>query len=464
MKLFGTRNFYKHVLAVAMPIMIQNAITNSVSLLDNIMVGQLGKEQMAGVAIVNQLIFVFNLTIFGAISGAGIFGAQFYGKGDYKGMRDTFRFKILTCFAITILGALIFYFKGDQLIRLFLNDSSVNGSIEATFSFAKDYLIIMLFTLLPFALSQSYASTLREMSRTVVPMTAGIVAVFTNLVLNYILIFGKFGFPALGVTGAAIATVLSKILECGIIVLWTHIKQEIHPFIKQAYRSFRLPAKLSKQIIINGAPLLVNEALWAGGMSIMVQCYSTRGLDVVAGYNISSTVANLFNIVFITMGTAISILIGPMLGAGDMKRAKEADAQMITFSVLLSIGVGICLAAASPFIPMLYKVEPETRHLATAFILVASCCMPLFAFTHAAYFTLRSGGRTIITFLFDSVFVWTVCIPLAFSLSRFTALAIIPLYIICQLPELIKCIVGFSLIKKGVWLNNIVDGVGSDAA
>ncbi len=459
MKLFGTKQFYKHVMAVAAPIMIQNGITNSVSLLDNIMVGRIGTEQMAGVAIVNQLLFVFNLTIFGAISGAGIYGAQFFGKGDYKGMRDTFRFKILTSLLIVLIGGLVFYFGGDRLIQLYLNESSAKGSIEDTFLYAKQYLLIMLVSLLPFALSQAYASTLREMSRTVVPMTAGLAAVFTNLILNYILIFGKLGLPALGVQGAAIATIISKILECSIIILWTHIKSREHPFIHHAYRSFRMPGKLAKQIMINGTPLLVNEALWAGGMAIMVQCYSTRGLDVIAGYNISSTIVNLFNIVFITMGTAIAILIGPMLGAGNMKEAKQADAQLITFSVLVSVAVGACLAASSPFIPLLYKVEPETRHLATAFILVSSCFMPFNAFTHAAYFTLRSGGKTIITFFFDCVFVWTVCLPLAYCLSRFTALSIVPLYILCQLPEFIKCTVGFILIKKGVWLNNIVKDI-----
>ena len=168
-------------LAIAVPIMIQNGISNFVSMLDNIMVGRVGTEQMTGVAIVNQLIFVFNLMIFGAVSGAGIFGAQFYGNDDHKGVRDTFRFKLISCALLTVLGAVVFLFFGDELIRLYLQGEGTPEQIEASFGYAKQYLYIMLVGLVPFFVSQCYASTLRETGETVLPMVSGIVAVLVNL-------------------------------------------------------------------------------------------------------------------------------------------------------------------------------------------------------------------------------------------------------------------------------------------
>ena len=205
-KLIGDKAFYKSVLTVAVPIMIQNGISNFVSLLDNIMVGQVGTEQMSGIAIVNQLIFVFNLAIFGALSAAGIFGAQFYGCRDHEGVKHAFRYKFYACIALVALGISIFLMFGQELILLYLHDEGgTTQSLDEALRYGKEYLGIMLVGLFPFALEEAYASTLRECGETKVPMLAGIVAVFVNLGLNYLLIFGKLGFPTLGVAGAAIA-------------------------------------------------------------------------------------------------------------------------------------------------------------------------------------------------------------------------------------------------------------------
>ncbi|PXV87329.1 putative MATE family efflux protein [Lachnotalea glycerini] len=455
-KYIGDKKFYKMVLILAIPVMIQNGITNFVSLLDNIMVGQVGTEQMSGVAIVNQLIFVYNLCIFGIVSGASIFGTQFYGKGNYEGMKNAFRFKIISCIIMSGIGIFILYGFQTELISLYLHEGSGIGDINAAFNYAREYLLIMLTSLVPFAISQVYSSTLREMGKTVVPMIAGIVAVFVNMVLNYILIFGKFGAPVLGVQGAAIATVIAKYMECIIIVTWVHRHAADNKFIIGAYQSFAIPRQLVKQIMIKGAPLMVNEALWASGMAIIMQCYSIRGLEVIAGMNISTTISNMFNIVFIALGSSVAIIIGQLLGANKMDEAKDTDAKLIFFSVVSCIFIGIIMAIVAPLFPAIYKTSDEVKYLASRFIMVAALCMPINAFTHASYFTLRSGGKTIITFLFDSVFVWVISIPAAYFLTRFSDLHIIMVYLICQLLDIIKCIIGYILIKKGVWLQNIV--------
>ena len=390
----GDRHFYKMLLAIVVPIIIQNGITNFVSLLDNLMVGRIGTEQMSGVAIVNQLIFVFNLCIFGAVSGAGIFTAQFFGHGDYEGVRNTFRFKFLISIAFSVIGIAVFVSAGSQLISLFLHEGGESGDIMQTLKYGEQYMGWILIGLLPFALSQVYSGTLRETGETIVPMIAGVAAVFVNLIFNYLLIYGSFGFPKLGVEGAAIATVLSRYVELGIITVWSHTHTDKVPYIKGVYRTLKIPKELTQQIVAKGLPLILNEALWAFGIAILNQCYSTRGT---------------------------------------------------------------IMAIVAPLFPQLYNTTDEVKELATFFIIFSAFMMPFNAFLHSTYFTLRSGGKTLITFFFDAGFVWIVSIPLAMMLSRLTDMPVRVLYACCTGADLIKVVIGYILVKRGKWVVKIVD-------
>lgn len=455
-KFIGDKAFYKMVLAIAIPIMVQNGITNFVSLLDNIMIGQIGTEPMSGVAIVNQLIFVYNLCLFGGVSGAGIFTAQYFGQKNDEGIRQTVRFKLWIVVIVTLLTAVLFLTAGDQLIQLYLQGEGTAESIAATLHYGHQYLMIMLFGLVPFMLVQVYSSTLRECGQTILPMKAGIVAVFVNLVLNYILIYGKFGAPALGVQGAALATIISRYTEAAIVLIHTHKHKELNPFTKGLYSTLKVPAALSKKIVIKGTPLLLNETLWAAGMAVLSQCYSIRGLNVIAAQNISSTINNVFNIVFIALGDSVAIIVGQLLGAGKMKEARDTDNKLIAFSVFSCTCVAALMFVLAPLFPKLYNTDADVHQLAMYFIMLSAVFMPQNAFLHASYFTLRSGGKTVITFLFDSVFIWCVSVTIAFTLSRFTTLPVVAVFTLVQAGDIIKCVIGFILVKKGVWMQNIV--------
>ena len=452
----GDRAFYRRLSAVMVPILIQQLITNFVSLLDNLMVGQVGTEPMSGVAIVNQLLFVYNLCIFGGLAGAGIFTAQFYGKGDQEGLRSTVRFKLWFALlaVLTCLG--VFLLFGDKLITLFLHPGEEDLDLAATLRYAKEYMAVMLIQTAPFALSQVYSGTLRETGETLLPMRAGIVAVFVNLVFNYVLIFGKLGVPALGVVGAAAATVLSRFVELAIILVWTHSHRERCPFAVGLYRSLRVPSALFRRILVLGTPLLLNEFLWSGGMTVLNQCYSLRGLEVVSAFNISNTVGNLFFCAFIAMGNAISIIVGQLLGAGELERAVDEDRKLIAFSLALSVGVGLLMALVSPFIPQVYNTTDTVKALAVKLLLVYAAMMPLFSYTNSCYFTLRSGGKTLITFAFDSLFVWVFSIPAAFYFSRGTDMGIVLMYAIVELLNLVKCAIGAVLVRRRRWVVNLV--------
>lgn len=453
---FGDAAFYRMAMSVAVPIMIQNGITQFVGLLDNIMVGSVGTLPMGGVGIANQLIMVYNLAIFGAISGAGIFGAQFYGKGDHEGVRYAFRFKLLVGMGITLLGILLFLLLDDPLISLYLQGDGTAAERIATLSYAREYLHIMLLGFIPFVVTQCYAGTLRETGCTMVPMVAGIVSVLVNLCFNTLLIYGLLGFPTLGIAGAAIATVISRFAEAAIVVVWTHRHALRNHFIRGAYQSMRIPHDLAIHIARKTVPLMLNETLWAGGMALLAMCYSMHSLDVVPAHTMASTISQVFNVAFLAMGNAVGIIVGQLLGAGRIDEAKDTDRKLITFSVLICIAIGGVMALLSPVIPRLYNATESVRTLASSFLLISALCMPINSLANACYFTLRSGGKTVVTFIFDSCYVCLVTVPLALVLTLNTDLTIVPVFLLCQLVDIGKCVVGLLMIHQGGWAQNIV--------
>ena len=232
---------------------------------------------------------------------------------------------LLANFGLLVLGTAVFLLFGDRLIMLYLLGEGTEAERTASFVHAQNYLRIMLVGFLPFVLSQCYSGTLRECGPTIVPMVAGIASVLVNLCLNTVLIFGYLGFPKLGSTGAAAATVIARFVELALVMLWTHRHKEKCPFIVGAYRSLRIPGKLAWSITKKTSPLMLNETLWAAGMALLSQCYSLHGYDVVSATNISNTIANVFNVAFLAMGNAIGIIVGQLLGSGRLKEAADTD-------------------------------------------------------------------------------------------------------------------------------------------
>lgn len=455
-KLIGDRLFYGKVFAIMMPVLLQNLITNFVSLLDNIMVGQVGTEQMSGVAIVNQLIFVFNLAMFGVVSGGGVFSAQYFGKGDHKGVADALKTKVYGALILVVATVFVARFGGDFLIGKFLHDTGDGLDLALTFENAKVYMGIILLGLAPFGITQAVGSTLREISRTDVPMKAGIAAVFVNLFFNWVLIYGKLGAPALGVAGAAIATVLSKFVECFIVIAWTIINKEKAEFAGHL-KGFGVPAPLMKGVIKIGIPMFLNELLWGGGQTMLNQIMSNRGLAVVSATNICSTVSILFECIYLSIGLALSIILGQSLGAGEMERAVDEDRKISFLSVVISAAIGIVMIVIARRIPEIYNTTAAVKQLAGSLIIISAAFMPLKGYVICLYYTIRAGGKTFITFLFDSCYTWVVCIPVVYALVHFTSLDIIRINIWFQVAANIKIIAGWILVKKGIWLVNLVE-------
>lgn len=455
-KLFGNKAFYAMVLAIAIPIIIQNGITNFVGLLDNIMIGQMGTIQISSVSIVNQLLNVFNITIFGAMSGPSIFSAQYAGNEDNEGIQHCFRYKVYIGMFIFIVAVLIFLGFQNQLMLLFLSTkTNTAADIAEVLKYGKIYLNIMLLGLGPFMLVQVYSSTLRENKETKLPMKASTAAVVINFVLNYLLIFGKFGFPALGVTGAAIATVISRFAELLIIVVGAH-KDKTQKYLEGIYTTFSIPLQLTKQISIKSAPLLANEILWSTGMAVLTQCYSLFGIEAVAAVNICMTVSNFFMIVCYAMGNVTSIIVGQKLGQGAREDAIDTSIRLTVMDALLCVVIGILLICTSRIIPEAYNTTQTVKELSVILLIIYAAHMPITALYMSAYFTIRSGGNSILTFLMDCCYTWAVNIVLAFILTRFTTLSLIPVYLIVTMADIPKSIFGVYLVAKGTWAQNLI--------
>lgn len=449
-KLIGSKGFYKMVLAICIPIVIQNGFTNLASLLDNIMIGQLGTLSMSGVSITNQLLQVFNVTIFGAMSGPGIFMAQFYGKKNKEGVENCFRIKLIIGIIITLLAIFLFYTFGQQLISLYLNDNPTDSL--KTLNYGMDYLKIMIIGLIPFVITQVYSSSLRETGNTVLPMIASVVAVIVNFCINYILIFGHFGFPQLGVTGAAIGTVVSRVVEMSINIVGGYR----NTYLKEAMVLKKVPLSLTKEMLKRGLPLLCNEILWSISIALISQSYSTRGIIAVAAINITTTVTNFFMIVCYAMGNSISIVVGQQLGAGEIEKAKDYDLKMLFMNFVMCLAIGIVLFNVSSLIPQIYNTSLEVKALASQLLKIAACMLPIISIYYSSYFTMRAGGKTFLTFLFDSGYTFVFTFMSALLLTRLTSLPILTIYLLVQCVDIPKATLGLVLVRKGIWVHNIV--------
>ena len=452
------KSYIRMLLAIAIPMMVQNGISNFVNLLDNLMIGKVGTNALSGVAIANQLIFVFYLVIFGATAGAGIFTAQYKGNNDNEGIRYTFRFKIVFNTILAAGCVFIYAMLAPTLINLFLLGEGDPADAAETLKIGISYMRIILISLIPIGLTQAYAGTLRDLGSTKVPMYASLCAIFVNLVGNWLLIYGKFGLPALGADGAAIATVISRFVELTILIVYTGRHSEMFPFIKGAFRNFRVPMNLVGKFIFKSLPLMLNETLWSLGMTVINQSYSFRSLDAVAAMNIQSTIWNVMGVSFLAMGEAVGIMMGHILGSGELETAKQKANTMRWFTVACGVFFAAIMACISPFFPLLYNTTDQIRSLASGFILIAACAMPFVAYTHASYFIIRSGGNTLITVLFDSIYTWAIAVSAAYFMSRYTDLSVTWMLAVVNGLEVIKCFIAFFFVRSGMWVKNLVRG------
>lgn len=456
-KYIGDKAFYKMIFTVALPIVIQNVVSNFVNLLDNIMVGQLGQDEICGVAYANQLFSMYGMVITAIVTGISIFTTQFHGKNEDEGIKKTFRFKLLIILSITVLMIVVLLLFSEQLISLFIAEDSIEGNPELTLAYGKRYMIYVLPSYVLYAFSQSYASTMRETENTVLPMVSSFIAIGTKALFDYMLIFGKLGLPALGIDGAVIATVISRIVEFTILTVATHTNKKL-TYAKGLYKEFfHIDKVLTPKIIKSVMPLVINNFLWSFGMTAAASCYSSIDLAAGAAYSISTTFISMFSVFYISLGSAVSIIIGKYLGMGDKDVVQDIARKMLVFSVMLGSILGVILMSLSGLFPKLYNISDMAKSIASSFLFITGALMPLYAYMKSATATVCSGGKTLAIMLFDGVFVVCVVYPLALLLTRCTSLPVVMIYLIVNGVEVLsKDIFSVVMLKKNTWINQVV--------
>ncbi|MDD3068031.1 MAG: MATE family efflux transporter [Acholeplasmataceae bacterium] len=447
MKTFiGDRQFYKTLFQVAAPLVLQQLITTSVQLVDNVMVGRLGESSIGAVSVINQLYFIVILVTFGAYAGAGIFTSQFFGSGDHDKLKQTFRFKLITGALIALIALIIFTVFGENLIRLFTkNPETIKQGLA--------YLKIARWSAFPWVISVAISNTFREMSITKPLLYISIVAIITNTLLNFLLIFGLLGFPALGVTGAAIATFISRFVELGLMIVLLIKKGSI--FNTKMTQMLHIQPKLLRSMIIMSIPLTLNELLWSTGQTAFLHAYSTRGDSALAALNISGAISQLVFVTFGGIATAVAVLVGNTLGKNALDEAKDNARKLIAFSVFFAAIAGLILFILSFFILNIYDVAETTKDIARFNIRINALFIPVYSFNVALFFTLRSGGDTKSTFMIDSGYMWVVAVPIAMVLAYLTDLKVTMMFLLIQSLDLPKMFFGLSRFRKEHWVKNL---------
>lgn len=444
--LIGTKSFYKTLFAISFPIVLQQLLTSSLQLIDNLMVGSLGELAIGSVSVVNQLYFVIILITFGALGGAGIYTAQYFGSGEYEKLKQTFRFKLIIALLLVILSLLAFTFLGRFLIGLFTeNEITIDGGMT--------YLNIVKWSMLPWAFSIAISTTFREIGITKQLLGITLGAIITNTVLNYLLIFGNFGFPELGIAGAAYGTLASRFVEFGLMFVLLIRKGKI--FNTAPKDVFKINSLVLKGIIIMALPLLINEFFWSMGQTMFLQSYSTRGDSALAAMNITNAISQLVFVTFGGIGTGIAVLVGNTLGKNQLDVAKDNAKKVVAFAVVFAFFTGAMLFVLSFFLLDLYDVSEATKWIARNNIRINALFIPVFSFNVSMYFTLRAGGDTTSTMLMDSGYMWVIQVPVVFILARVTDLNVIMLFLIVQLLELPKSVFALSRYRKENWVRNL---------
>jgi putative MATE family efflux protein len=440
------KTFYLHVLSVAVPFMLQNLIGSSVNLLDNLMVGQLGDAAIAGVAAANRFTMIAMFALFGIGGAASIFIGQYYGAKDAEHVKQSFRFALISGYAIVIPFLVIGFLFPTQILTLFTRDADV-------VRLGSQYLLIALWTYLPMTLAMTVGNAMRSIGETKIPLYASIAAILTNGILNYAFIFGHFGFPAMGVQGAALATIIARVLE--VIIILVVLATKPFMFSTKITQLFHISKRLLKAITLKAIPLTANEIFWSSGMALLFLFYATRGKEVMAGMSISGTVADLFFTLFGGMTVATTVVISQALGANKIDEARRDAYRLLHFSQFLAVIMGILLFSLSFVIPQFYDVTETSRVTAETFLRIMGFMFWIYMSNAQCFFTLRAGGDTKSTLMMDSVFMWVVNLPAVAAVTYFTNWNVFAIYIVGQSTDLLKFALAYSLLKQEKWAKNL---------
>lgn len=443
---FGNRAFYREVIAISVPIMLQQLITTLMGFADNVMVGQISADMLASVTVANKFYTITQSILFGITGGICIFISQYYGAGDHEKVQGLFLLNIIGSLSVaSVSTALVFLFP-RQLLGLFLTEAHTIG-------FGLDYLCFIRYSYLPFAFSLACMTALRSIGFTRAPLLVSVGSVFLNIGLNYVLIFGHFGFPAMGAAGAALATLIARLVEMLLFAVIILRGREYFTFSRREFHAMDKP--LLRQIWRRALPLLGNEVLWSTGTTSLFWAYSIVHEPFIAALAVAEMSSAIAFVVFGGLGVSISVMIGKRLGAGLFDEARANARRLIVFACGFSLLMTLLMTLAAPVIPNLFNASPEIREMAAQLLRVQAAFYIVITINVSCFLIFRAGGDTRSALAIDSGFVWFFTLPVALVLALVIKPPLPMFFFVIQSCELAKLGVALRYFRRERWVVNL---------
>jgi MATE family, multidrug efflux pump len=448
---FNDRHYYSQILKFALPIALLQLFFSTLNLTANVMVGQLGDTAVAAVSLAGQIFFLLNLMVFGIGSGAAMFTAQLWGRRDIPNIRRVLGLAL----ALSLVSAAIFLVIAEFFPAAALSIYSKDPQVIAQGS---RYLRIFGFSFILFAISATFSLVLRSVGEVRLPVIVTIFSLILNIGLSYALIFGKFGLPPLGIYGAAIAILISRSVECLLMVTVTYVfKLPPAGTLRQLF-TFDVP--FAKCVLIPVLPILVNELLWSFGITTYQVIYARMGTEQLAAINISMTITDLAMVVFFGLGTATSILVGNLIGSDQDNQAQVYAGRSLALSFLGGLLFGVALWLFSPKILSLYKVSPEVIVYAKSILMVSATFLWVRMMNLVQFLGIfRAGGDTRFALVLDGIIIWVVGVPLTAFGAFVLHLPIYLVYLLTMSEELVKWLFGLWRYFSQKWIHNLANTV-----
>ena len=454
-KLFSTlikdTYFFRSMIAIALPLAIQNLIQSGLNMIDTLMIGigQLGETEIAAVALSNQIFFLLVLLIFGISSGSSVFASQYWGTKNIKGLREALSLSIILGGIAALIFTIGAVFFPEAILSIYSKDSEV-------VSIGASYLRIVGISYLFTAITFTFAASLRSTGRVKLTTTIAAVSISVNTVLNFFLIFGYGPFPQLGVRGAAIATVIARIIETCLLLILIYKKK--YPSALTLKEMFQISSSYVKRYFKTSIPVILNEIFWSFGITAINLVFTRISTEALASYSISDTIVKLFLIFFFGTSSACAVMVGNRIGAGEDEKARYYAHSYALLGPLLGVIIGGLLFPLASVLPDLFNISENAKMGVTAILRVLAILLPIKIFNwHMVVGILRSGGDTKYSLYMEAGGIWLIAVPAAAITGLIFNLPIMLIYLALSMEEIFKFILGLKRLISGKWLHNVVE-------